>query len=126
MSASAWRRPIVLTVGAVAVPAALAVRAQTASAAEAAPPSSSPVNSAQFQLVDILDHPSGLEQAAELLATQWPARGLSHRRQSLLSHCRSACLADRGAQIREVAAIQDPVPAIEINDRCRAAAQQIR
>jgi hypothetical protein len=37
-----------------------------------------------------------------------------------------ACLADGGAQISEVAAGQDPVPAIEINNRLGTPAQQIR
>jgi GNAT superfamily N-acetyltransferase len=51
----------------------------------------------QFQLVNILDYPAGADQAAELLATQWPSRGFSYRRQSLLTHCSSACHAERGA-----------------------------
>lgn len=50
-----------------------------------------------FQLVDIVDYPSGVDQAAELLATQWPSRGFSYRRQSLLTHCGSACRTERGA-----------------------------
>jgi len=50
----------------------------------------------QFQLVDSLD-PSALDQAAELLATQWPARGPSYRRQLLQPYRTSACRADRSA-----------------------------
>ena len=57
-------------------------------------PNTSPV---RYQLVDILDYPAGVDQAAELLATQWPSRGFSYRRQSLLTHCTSACHAERGA-----------------------------
>ena len=52
---------------------------------------------ARFELVDIVDHPNLVDQSAELLATQWPKRGVGYRRQSLLSHCSSARLAHRGA-----------------------------
>ena len=71
------------------------VRASCVAADSDRPPPPSRIP--RFELVDIVDHPSLVDQAAELLAMQWPKRGAGYRRQSLLSHCSSARLAHRGA-----------------------------